>query len=83
MGGAVYLVVIAVAVAGIVIASLGPWRAGVRWLAAAVLVAGLSRTLLPAREAGMLAVRSRWLDALILLVSGAALWFLAGSVPDA
>jgi hypothetical protein len=34
------------------------------------------------RDAGMLAVRHKLLDAVVLLVLGGSLIFLAGSIPD-
>jgi hypothetical protein len=37
---------------------------------------------LPARDAGMLAVRRRWLDCLMLAGVGALLIFLAATIPN-
>ena len=82
IGGAFYLVVLAVTGIGVGIVTTGSWRVGVRWIAAALIFAALVRAVLPARDAGMLAVRRRWLDCLMLAGVGATLLFLATSIPD-
>jgi hypothetical protein len=48
----------------------------------ALLGAALVRLVLRSRDAGMLAVRNKWVDVLLLSALGAALVFLAGSIPD-
>jgi hypothetical protein len=40
------------------------------------------RLVLPNRDAGMLAVRSKLLDALFLSAVGAAIFVLVGTIPD-
>lgn len=82
IGGAFYLLVLAVGTAGIGIVWAGDWRLGIRALAAALCFAALLRTVLPARDAGMLAVRNRVFDAVLLAGLGAALFFLAATIPD-
>lgn len=82
IGGAFYLVILAVASAGLVVVAFGPWRRGIQVFASALIAAAGLRLILRERDAGMLAVRSRWLDAVILAGSGAAMWFLAVSIPD-
>jgi hypothetical protein len=82
IGGAFYLVVLAVTAIGIGIVTTGAWRVGVRWMAGALILAAVVRAVLPARDAGMLAVRRRWWDCLLLAGVGIALIFLAGSIPD-
>lgn len=82
IGGAFYLVVLAVTGIGVGIVTTGAWRVGVRWIAGALICAAIVRAVLPARDAGMLAVRRRWLDCLMLAGVGAALIVLAGSIPD-
>ena len=62
--------------------STGPWRTGVSWLAFALLAAAGARLALPDHDAGMLRVRSKVLDAGILIVMGVAILFLAGTIPD-
>lgn len=82
IGGAFYLVVLAVAAVAVGIVVVGSWRTGIRWLGGALLVAAAVRLALKSRDAGMLAVRSKGVDALLLSVVGAALVFLASSIPD-
>ena len=69
--------------AGLVVGGAGAWRAGAWCVAAGVLLAGVLRLLLPARRAGLLAVRSRRLDVALLLLLGLVLAVLAGTVPAA
>jgi hypothetical protein len=57
------------------------WRTGIRVVAGSLAFAGLVRLVLPQRDAGMLAVRHRALDVLILAVSSGGLFFLASSIP--
>ena len=83
IGGAFYLVILAATVVGIVIVSTGRWRTGVHWMGGALVVGALLRSVLPTRDAGMLAVRHRWFDAALLGGTGVALWILASSIPDA
>ncbi|WP_395696189.1 DUF3017 domain-containing protein [Nocardioides sp.] len=82
IGGAFYLVVLAVVAVSVGLVSTGSWRLGVRWFGGALLFAALVRAVLPAKDAGMLAVRRRWWDCLLLVATGVALIFLAGSIPD-
>ncbi len=44
--------------------------------------ASLLRLVLPQRDAGMLAVRHRLVDVLMLAAVAGALWYLAGDIPD-
>jgi hypothetical protein len=82
IGGAVYLGVLGAAGVGLGIVSHGDWRLGVKWIGASLVVAALVRLALPAREAGMLAVRRRLTDVGILAAVGVALWFLSTSIPN-
>jgi hypothetical protein len=82
IGGAFYLLVLATAALGIAIAWGGDWRLGIRCLAGGLCVAALLRLVLPARDAGMLAVRNRFFDALLLGGLGAAILFLATTIPN-
>jgi hypothetical protein len=82
IGGAFYLVVIAIVAVGIGIVTTGGWRVGVRWFGGALLLAAVVRAVLPAKDAGMLAVRKRWWDCVLLAGTGIALILLAGSIPD-
>ncbi|MFZ2624263.1 MAG: DUF3017 domain-containing protein, partial [Propionibacterium sp.] len=59
----------------------GHWRRGSLLMGAAAAVAGLLRLLLPAERAGLLVVRRRWFDVLVLLVAGAGMGVLSVLVP--
>jgi hypothetical protein len=80
IGGGLFLLVLAAMVTGILIA-MQDWRSGVRVVGGALAFAGLVRLVLPQKDAGMLAVRHRSLDVLILAVFAAGLFFLASSIP--
>jgi hypothetical protein len=82
IGGACYLVVLVVCGVGLGIVARGDWRLGVRWIASSLLLAALARLVLPASQAGMLAVRRRFVDAGLLLAVGAVLWFLSVTIPN-
>ena len=57
------------------------WRTGLSLIGLALVVAGLLRGFLPVRRVGLLAVRSRPFDTLLLLSAGIALVALVYSVP--
>jgi hypothetical protein len=82
IGGACYLAILATAGVALVIAARGDWRLGMQILGGSLLVAALLRLVLANRDAGMLAVRNRFLDAFLLIGCGAALITLAASIPD-
>jgi hypothetical protein len=82
IGGVFYLLVLAMGGIGIAIVWGGDWRLGIRCLAGGLCLAALLRLVLPARDAGMLAVRNRFFDAILLGGIGAALFFLASTIPD-
>ena len=82
IGGAFYLVVLALAAVGIAIVWSGDWRLGMRCLAGGLCFAAVVRLVLPARDAGMLAVRNRFFDVLVLGGLGAAIFFLATTIPN-
>ena len=82
IGGACYLVVLAASAVGLGITARGDWRLGVRWIGASLLAAAVLRLVLPDRDAGMLAVRGRWIDGATLAALGVVLWFLASTVPS-
>jgi uncharacterized membrane protein YjjP (DUF1212 family) len=82
-GGAVYLVVVGMALAGVAVAAAGPWRTGVSWMGASLLVGAVSRLVLPEQRAGMLRVRRRKVsDVVMLAVAGLTLIVLAVVVPN-
>ena len=82
IGGAFYLSILGVAVTALVIATRTDWRLGIQILGGALLVAALIRLVLATRDAGMLAVRNRFVDAFLLGGAGAALLALASSIPN-
>jgi len=75
------LVVLAALAAGCVVMTTGHWRKGAFTAGCAVLLAAALRAVLPRRVAGLLAVRSRWFDALLLVLCGAAMVVLTLVVP--
>ena len=74
--------VLAASAVGLGITARGDWRLGVRWIAASLLAAAVLRLVLPARDAGMLAVRRRSVDVALLVVVGLALFVLAATIPN-
>lgn len=74
--------VVVAGLAGIVYAAaFHHWRRGLYTVAAALLVGGLLRAVLPTRRIGSLAVRSRPVDVVTLAVLAGGVAFLAGAVP--
>jgi hypothetical protein len=81
IGGAFYLLILAATGVGIIAAYVDDWRLGIRIVGGALIAAGALRLVLRQRDAGMLAVRHRLVDVLLLVGMGAALIFLAGDIP--
>jgi hypothetical protein len=82
IGGAFYLLVLAISTAGLVVVSQGDWRLGVKWISAALVLGAVVRLVVPAPQAGMLAVRRRLVDVAILALVGIALWVLSVNIPN-
>ena len=82
IGGAFYLGILAATAVGLGIVVSGSWRLGVRWVAGALIVAAVLRLVLPRRDAGMLAVRHRLVDCVLLGTVGGVLVFLAQTIPN-
>lgn len=82
IGGAIYLVVLLVAAVALVVVWLVSWRTGIRIFGGVLVVAAGVRLLLGDRDAGMLAVRHKAVDATLLTLVGAVMLFLASSIPD-
>jgi hypothetical protein len=82
IGGGFYLLVLAVVAAGLVLVFFDEWRLGIRLMGGSLVFGALVRLVLRTRDAGMLAVRHKVLDAVVLVLLGGALIFLAGSIPD-
>ena len=77
------VLVLAVVATGLVLAATVGWQLGTRVLGLAFLLAAGLRLSLPARTAGWLVVRTRGLDAAVLLVLGFAMVALAETIPPA
>jgi hypothetical protein len=82
IGGMFYLGVLVVTLVGIGIVWTGDWRLGIRWIGGGLILAAIVRLVLPAREAGMLAVRHRAVDCVMLAGVGVVLVFLASTIPN-
>ena len=78
-----YIVVGLAAMTGLGIVAVGPWRTGLTVMGSAVVAGGVARMLLPDHLAGMLKVRRKSLDVVLMIGLGAALIVLAQVVPDA
>ena len=76
------LLVLGAVAAGLGLVAAGRWRAGLYVVGLALLLGAALRSGLPERAAGLLAVRGRTLDAVLLLLLGTAVLALASSVPD-
>ena len=70
------LAAILVVGAGLLLATLGQWRRGLVVIGLALIGAALLRLFLPVRRVGLLAVRSRSVDVLLLAGTGLALTVL-------
>jgi hypothetical protein len=82
VGGVVYLGVLAAAAFGLFLVLVGAWRTGLSWIGVGLLVGAAARLVLSERGAGMLRVRRRWSDVLMLVVAGVGLLVLAVVVPN-
>jgi hypothetical protein len=77
-----YFIVVAATCSGLLVALLSSWRRGVTIVGAALLLSALARALLGEYDAGMLRVRRRWFDVLLLSATGFMLIFLAATIPN-
>ena len=82
IGGACYLLVLAAAAVGGVLVMKDDWRTGVKWIGGAMIAAAAFRLVLRERDAGMLSVRRRLVDVILLSAVGAALIVLAQTIPN-
>jgi hypothetical protein len=82
IGGLCYLVVLLATAVGIGIVWGGNWRLGTEWMGSALICAALVRLVLPRRDAGMLAVRHRIFDVLLLAAVGTTMIVLAITIPN-
>ena len=81
-GGLVYIVLMVIVVVALTVVVLGDWRVGVRMFAGTLFAGAVARLALKERDAGMLAVRSKPVDAFMLVLVGGVMVFLASSIPD-
>lgn len=82
IGGGLYLVALLGVGVGLVVVAIADWRLGIRIAGGSLIFGAVSRMLLPAHHAGMLAVRNRWFDAGLLSLLGLAMIVLATSIPN-
>ena len=75
------LLVLGASAGGLLTVALGAFRPGCILLGSGAIFAALARAVLPARRVGLLVVRSRVFDVLMLLVLGAGIIFFALIVP--
>lgn len=75
------LVVILVVLAGAGYMMFGHWRSGALLVGAATLLGAVLRAILPDELAGLLVVRRRWIDVLVLASTGIAIAVMAMQVP--
>lgn len=73
--------VLACLAASLGITSTGHWKRGSFAIGCSVLLAGLLRAVLPSRVAGLLAVRGRWFDTVLLLLAGGTMLVVTLVVP--
>ena len=83
IGGGCYIIVALTAAAGIGLVALGLWRTGLTVVGCGLLFGAAARLVLPDQQAGMLKVRRKSLDVLLLTGLGTALIVLALVVPEA
>ncbi|MFD0685476.1 DUF3017 domain-containing protein [Actinomadura fibrosa] len=76
-----YLFVLGGVAGGLALCALHYFRKGSGLMAAALLLGALARLLLPESQLGMLAIRSRPVDVLTLVILGETVAFVALSVP--
>lgn len=69
-------------VVGISVAASSDWRLGLRIIAGTLTLAAALRLTLPEKDAGMLAVRHRFVDVGVLVAFAAAVFVLAATIPD-
>jgi Protein of unknown function (DUF3017) len=81
-GGIIYLVVVAVLLAGLGVVVLGAWRSGVALMGGSFGVAFVARTVLPDDRAGMLRVRRRVVDLTAMGICCVGMLVLAAVIPN-
>lgn len=82
LGTVAFLGAMALGMVGIVVVAIGPWRQGVGYVGGALLLACLARLVIPERMAGMLRVRRKAVDVVVLGLLGLGVVVLSLVVPD-
>ena len=77
------LAVLSAVAVGAGYAAFGHWRRAALLIAAALLLGALLRLVLPRHVAGLLTVRRRWVDVVVMAGMGAAVTVVALLVPPA
>jgi hypothetical protein len=77
------LAVLVVVAVGLVLVTFGHWRRGIVVIGLALIGAALLRLLLPLRRVGFLAVRSRWVDVVLMAGTGLVLTVIVLTIPFA
>lgn len=75
------VVVLVIFIIGMAIAATGHWRRAALLMGGATGLGGLLRLFLPQRICGLLSVRRRWIDVVMMIGMGAAMCVLAFVVP--
>jgi len=75
------LAVLVVVAVGLVVVTFGHWRSGIVLVGLALVGAAVLRMLLPLRQVGFLAVRSRPIDVLLFAGTGLALAVIVLTIP--
>lgn len=83
LGTVAFVGAFALAGVGVLVAALGSWRQGAGYVGASMLLACLARMVLPDRMSGLLRVRRKAVDVVILGLLGGGIVVLALLVPDA
>lgn len=81
-GGIIYLVCVGLLVAGLAVVAAGPWREGVTLMGLGFTLALVMRLVLPDQRAGMLRVRHRVIDLMVLGGCAGLMLALAVIIPD-
>jgi hypothetical protein len=82
LGTIAFLACLGLTALGVLLAVLGSWRQGAGYVGVSLLLACLVRFVLPERMAGLLRVRRKALDVVLLGLLGIGIVVLALLVPD-
>lgn len=77
LGQLPYVFVLCGVGAGLIVVAMNHFRRGSMLIAAAVFIGALARLVLPESQTGMLAVRRRWVDVLLMTAAAVGVTFFA------